>query len=290
MNDQRPINRYRLYMHRTLTDNVNMVFDFVRDNWRLWLKMMIYFLLPFSVPLGTVFAAFYNEGDIFAIESISDMTLVVYLILSVTGCAVVTAMMILLVKWHESHNCTLDECNVSAMWRMLPKASLKCLGIIVISDILIGLSVLLIVFLIGIGALLALLPVFLLCPIMLLEPEGSFSSLVHRAFSLGYKKWGALILIAGVMGVVAIIMNNAVSFPLSLFLMLRSLLEESAGDTMFWSLLMDIVFYIMCVVQSFIVFVAMGLFVLAMTYHYGSVAAEVEDIGLESDIDNFAHL
>ena len=53
---------------------------------------------------------------------------------------------------------------------------------------------------------------------------------------------------------------------------------------------MDVCDYVLSVAQCFMFFVEMGLFVLAMTYHYGSVVAETEDIGLESDIDNFAQL
>ena len=46
----------------------------------------------------------------------------------------------------------------------------------------------------------------------------------------------------------------------------------------------------MCVAECFVVFVGIGMFVLAITFHYGSVATEAEDLGLESDIDDFAKL
>ena len=280
------MNSYRLYRNRTLTENMNMVFDFVSDNWKLWLKLMVYFLLPFSVLLGTTFATFYKDADSLTF----DLPMALSIVLFVVGSAVVTALMILLVKWYETHDYTLDGCNVSSMWRMLPGASLKCLGFIVIMDLLMGLSLLLAVFIIGIVAMLALLPLFLLCPIMLLEPQNSFLGVFNRAFSLGYKKWGALILIALVMSIVAVLLNNAVTFPLGIFKIIQSLLEESTTDSMFFSLGSDIFFYVMCVAECFMIYVEMGLFILAMTYHYGSVAAEVDDIGLESDIDNFAQL
>lgn len=265
---------------------MNMVFDFVGDNWKLWLKFMVYFLLPFSVLLGTTFATFYKDT-----ESLSfDAPTVISLVLFIVGGAVVTAMMILLVKWYETHDYSLDGCNVAAMWRMLPGASLKCLGYILILELLMGLSLVMVIILIGIGAMLALLPLFLLCPIMLLEPNTSFAGVFSRAFSLGYKKWGALFLIAVVMGIVTMLLNNAVTFPLTIFGYIRSVLEESTTDSTLHSLGVDIFFYVMCVAECFMIYVEMGLFTLAMTYHYGSVAAEVDDIGLESDIENFANL
>ena len=265
---------------------MNMVFDFVGDNWKLWLKLMLYFLLPFSVLLGTTFATFYKDSDSFSF----DTPAVISVVLFIVGYAVVTAMMILLVKWYETHDYSLDGCNVTTMWRMLPGASLKCLGFIVILNLLMGLSLLMAIFLIGIGAMLALLPLYLLCPIMLLEPNTSFSGVFSRAFSLGYKKWGALFLVALVMGIVTVLMNNAITFPLSIFIHFRDVLENPTTNSVFYSLGIDIFFYVMCVAQCFMIYVVTGLFTLAMTYHYGSVAAEVDDIGLENDIENFAQL
>lgn len=281
------MNSRRLYRQRSLTDNVNLVFDFVGENWRLWFKLMIYFLLPFSVVLGTTFATLYRDDT----TSMSGMMAVVSIVLLVVGCAVVTALQILLVKWYEDHDCTLDGCSAGEMWRALPWASFKCLVVIVLCIPLMALAVVAMLIPIpGLVVSFAVLPMFLLCPIMLIESKMPVTELIRRAFSLGYKKWGALILIAVVMGIVAVLLNNAVTFPLGIFMILESLFEGWTIDSALYSLGSDIILYVMCVAESFMIFVEIGLFVLAMTYHYGHVAAEVEDIGLESDIDNFAYL
>ena len=251
------MNSYQLYRNRTLTDNVNLVFDFVGENWRNWFKMMAYFLLPFSVLLGTALATIDFDIDTFS------MAYVVYIILLFAGCAVVTALQILLVQWHETHGGTLDGCSVATMWRMLPRASLKCLGAIAMC---------------------------MVCPIMLLEPKDSLTNNLKRAFALGHKKWGRLILITLIMGVVSLLINNTIFFPMVIYSILDSTFEFSKTNSIFWSFLMDVFEYVTGVAQCFIIFVEMGLFVLAMTYYYGSVATEVEDIGLESDIDNFSNL
>ena len=279
------MNSNRLYRNRSLTDNVNMVFDFVGENWKKWFKMMAYFLLPFSVLLGTSIASFDIETFTF------DMTFVGPVILFIVGCAVVTALQVMLVKWHEDHEGSLDGCSMATMWRMLPQATLKCLLAIVIGTPAIILALLLnIVPIIGLLALFGMLPVFLVAPIMLLEPKDSFMNNTKRAFSLGYKKWGRLILITLIMGAVSVLINNAITFPYFMYLALESTLELSTTSSVFWSFLIDIFKYVISVAQCFMIFVEMGLFVLAMTYYYGSVATEVEDIGLESDIDNFAQL
>ena len=277
----------RLYRQRSISDTVNMVFDFVGENWRKWFKLMIYFLLPFSVLLGTTIATFYDESS----DSMSTMAYVVSAILFLGGCAVVTALQILLVKWNEAHDGTLDQCEVADMWHIMPKTTLKCLGIIVLWTPLLLLAILCnIIPVIGFAAIFAVLPIFLLCPIMLLESDHSLADLGRRAFSLGFKKWGALIVIAVVMSLVGMLINNAATFPLGIFLVVESLFEQSESDSMIWSFVMDVIRYVLCVAACFMIFVEIGLFVLAMTIHYGSVATEVEDIGLENDIDNFANL
>ena len=245
--------------------------------------MMAYFLLPFSVLLGTMLANFDIEMSSFR------MTYVVASgILSFVGCAVVTALQILLLKWHETHNGTLDGCDMGTMWRMLPKSALKCLVVIIIGTPLIVASFLFPI--IGLVAVFAMLPVFLICPIMLLEPKDSLVNNTKRAFSLGHKKWGRLILLALIMGLVSILINNAAAFPRAIYTIAESVFEFSTTDNVIWSFIMDVCDYVLSVAQCFMFFVEMGLFVLAMTYHYGSVVAETEDFGLESDIDNFAQL
>ncbi len=277
------MNNNRLYKNRTLTDNVNMVFDFVGENWRKWFKMMAYFLLPFSVLLGTMLANF----DI-KMSSFSMTYVVASGILSFVGCAVVTALQILLLKWHETHNGTLDGCDMGTMWRMLPQSALKCLVVIIIGTPLIVASFLFPI--IGLVAVFAMLPVFLICPIMLLEPKDSLVNNTKRAFSLGHKKWGRLILITLIMGIVSFLINNAITFPMGIYTILDSTLQFSTTDSVFWSFLLDVFNYVISVAQCFMFFVEMGLFVLAMTYYYGSVTTEFEDMGLESDIENFAQL
>ena len=264
-----------------------MVFDFVGDNWRQWFKLMVYFLLPFSVLLGTTLATVFDETS----SSMSDMGYVISAILIVLGCTVVTALEILLVKWYETHNYTLEACDVADMWRMLSRTAFKCLGIILLWTPVVVLAIMTMAIpIFGLVVFFAILPVFLLCPIMLLEPPSSFSNLVSRAFSLGYKKWGTLILTAVVMGIVAILLNYSFSFLMGFFSSIELFFEQSTTDSVFWSFIYDILVYVLCVAGCFIIFVEIGLFVLAMTFYYGSVAAEAEDIGLESDIENFANL
>ena len=274
-------------MNRTITDNVNLVFDFVGENWRLWLKVMIYYLMPFSVLLGTTIATFYDDSD----KSMSSMMTTISIVLFIVGCIVVTTLQLLLVKWNESHDGTLDGCDATTLWHQSPKAFFKCMGIMVLWTPLVALGIIAIVIpIVGLVVTFAVLPVFFMCPIMLLEQENSFSSITGRAFSLGFKKWGKLILIAVIMVIVALLLNNTVTFPLGLFNAMELLLADSSPDSTTWSFVSDIVHYILYVAECFMIFVEIGLFVLAMTFHYGSVAAEVEDIGLDSDIENFAQL
>lgn len=274
-------------MNRTLTEILNKVFDFVGENWRQWFKIMIYYLLPFSALLGTTLASVYRGS----FTSMPDMAYAVSIALFIVGCAVVTALQILLVKWYDTHNYTLEGCNAATLWREMPKTFLKCLGIVVLGTPFVALAITSIIIpIVGFILVFAGLPVFMVCPIMILESQKSLLGSIKRAFSLGYKKWWSLILVAVVMVLVAILINNAITFPLGIFMVLQSTLELETHGSVIWSFIIDCLFYIMSVAECFIIFVEIGLFVLAMTYHYGNVAAEVEDIGLESDIDNFAHL
>ena len=281
------MNNYQLYRRRTLSDNVNMVFDFVGENWKKWLKMMAYFLLPFSVILGTAIATFYSDNE----TSMSGMAYALFIVLFIVGSAVATALEMMLIRWYDTHGGTLDGCTMAAMWRLLPGAALRCLFLIVTSIPILVLAVLAIIIPIaGLAGIFAVLPVFLAAPVMLLEPKDTLINVYKRAFSLGYKKWGALILVTLIMGLVWFLLNNATAFPLGMVSELKELLIDPNADSVFWSFAADITTYVLCVAGSFITFIEIGLSIHAITCHYCSVTAEVEDIGLENDIDNFAQL
>ena len=44
--------KIRLYERRSLTGKVNTVFDFIHVNWRPWLRLTVYVLLPISIVAG----------------------------------------------------------------------------------------------------------------------------------------------------------------------------------------------------------------------------------------------
>ncbi|MBR2085020.1 MAG: hypothetical protein IJ879_10615, partial [Muribaculaceae bacterium] len=135
------MNNYQLYRNRSVSDNVNMVFDFVGENWKKWLMMKVYFLLPFSVILGIVIATFYSDTD----TPMSSTAYMLFIVLFILGCAVATALEMLLIQWRETHGGTLDGCDMAAMWRMMPRATLRCLLLIVTSIPILLLAVLAII-------------------------------------------------------------------------------------------------------------------------------------------------
>ena len=288
-------NRHPLYKVRSTSEKMNVAFDFVRENWRQWLKFSLYFLLPLSVIQASVGNALMNV--IFAEKDFTGSLAVIGSLVFFVGLAVDTALMIMLIKWCLNHTDGLSQCTMSHLWRVMPQASAKCLLawliIVIITIPVMVISVLgsLIIPLLVVIVFFVLLPVLIICPIYLLEENVAIVPAAKRAFSLGYKRWGEIILVALVMLITVMMLGNAIHIPYFFALFFQE--QFSSGNiegSFVWKMVLDAIVYVLTVMECFSWYLGLALFTIVLTYHYGSVAAAVEDIALVNDIDDFANL
>lgn len=287
-------NPHPLYKSRTMTEKMNVSFDFVRENWRQWLKFSLYFLLPLSIVQGAAVDSFWDmQNDIKAFSwSVIVLNVSVFFI----GLAVDTALMIMFIKWCQTHSDGLSQCSMSYLRSVMPKATLRCLMawlvifvitlpallVSVLGSIVIPFFVIIVFFL--------LLPLLMMCPIYLLEDNATFVSSLKRSFSLGLKRWGAIILVAVVAILTIVFLENVVNIPYVVANFVKAqIFSNTDTESLVWKVLLEMLVYVVNVLHCFVTYLGIAMFTLVMTYHYGSLAVEVENVDLESEIDNFAN-
>lgn len=286
-------NKHPLYMKRTMTEKINVTFDFVRDNWRQWLKFSLYFLLPISVlqalGLNAIVDAMENKFPTTAVT----ITSLLYLL----GTGIDTALMLLLLKWTLTHDDGLEHCDMAYLRHTMPKASLKC-TLVWLIIVLCSAPVFIVAILgaiifpfMGLIAFFALLPLTLVCPVYILEDNARFWTSFKRGFRLGFKRWGAIILVAAVMLVTVMILQNFVNIPTIIATIYKGdFSTTSSTESLGWHMALNIGYYVMLILYCFISYLGIAMFTLTIAYHYGSVVSDVEDYSLESEIDNFAQM
>ena len=281
-----------LYTRRTVSEVVNTTFDFVKENWRPWLRLSVYVMLPISIVQGmglnSIFAALFNDTDF------PVMAVVIAGVFTLIGAAACSALQIALLKWYDTHDDRLERASLTSMRPMLLSYFLKCLPIWLLIALVslpgtaVSLAVSLLLPVAVLLFLAAMLPVWLTAPVYLLE-GCSFWVAVKRAFVLGYSRWLKLVGVGFCMALAAMIMQNLTTIPWSVLLVsVQTLGDKSSAYE--WKVFSELMFYVFTILQCMVAYLGMSFFVLAMSFYYANVATDVDQVNIESEIENFENL
>lgn len=281
-----------LYTSRTVSEVVNATFEFVKENWRPWLRLSLYVMLPISIiqgmGLNNIFAAIFNDSDF------PVMAAVIAGAFTLIGAAACTALQIAMLKWYDTHDDRLERASLTNMRPMLLKYFLKSLPIWLLIAVvsLPGMAVSLAVsLLLPVAVLLflaAMLPLWLVAPVYLLE-ECPFWVALKRAFVLGYSRWLKLVGVGFCMALAAMIMQNLTTIPWSVSLVFIQTLGDMSSAYE-WKVFSELLFYVFTILQCMMAYMGMSFFVLAMSFYYANVATDVDQVNIESEIENFENL
>ena len=281
-----------LYAVRTVSEIVNATFDFIKENWRQWMRLAAYVLVPVSIVQGmgvnNIFAALFNETDF------PVMAVVIAVVFTLVGSAACSALMIAMFQWYDTHDDRLQSASLTAMRRMLVKYFVKCLPmwliitLVLLPGMMLSVALSLALPFAILLYLAAMLPLWLIAPVYLLEGCSLWMA-VKRAFVLGYSRWGKLVGLAFSMALAVIIMQNLTTIPWTISLVtLETLGNKSMAFG--WKVFSELMFYLFTILQCLVAYLGMSFFVIAMLLHYTSVASEVEQVNIESEIENFENL
>lgn len=285
-------NKIPLYAERTVSEQVNTTFDLVRSQWRQWLRMSAYVLLPLSIVQGlgvnNILAAILYDTD-FPVAS-GVMAGVVALV----GLSLMSALMIELLRWHHTHADGLQGVTFAQLWPRLWRSALKCVPawllavVIMVPGILLAMVMSLLIPVMVLLFVAAMLPLWQVPPVYLLEGVG-FWTAFRRAFQLGYSRWGKLVGLNFMMLVAVLIIQSTTTIPMTVAGVAVSELGHSSSAYEL-KVFMQLMVYLGAVLHSVVTYVGLSLTVIANTLYYTSVGTEVEQVNIESEIENFENL
>ena len=137
-----------------------------------------------------------------------------------------------------------------------------------------------------------IIPLSMAMPVYIFEDDESAWGAVRRSISLGFHSLWSLLGLMIVVGLLANVLQTVTTLPWYISFLVQVVLTSSdAGqDTFANSPIYNFIGYLLSVFMNFGMYLTMSLSTIALAYHYGSVAEEVDGLSVVDDIENFEQL
>ena len=307
--------RIPLYASRSIGETLSATFDFVAQNFVPLIKFLSAFLLPVSALMGLSYQSLVSS---FAhIEDYDDETelilsavtgyIPVFVLCLIGALLTVAVTYTLMQKYQQRDNLlkgiTLNEIKPLLkhnLWRLLKMLLLLTLiGMVAfVALVLVAAMIMAIggkfevfLFLLYVAMLAIALPLGLVLPMCVFEPELSLFSCVKKALRLGFKTWGTLFVVMLVITMLVQIVSVILIIPFmfttvsSMFFEIDSSQYASLAYTN--SAWFSVLTFASSLLFCFGLLLMSALSFVAFAFCYGRAADKVEGVSVKNAVQNF---
>lgn len=307
--------RIPLYASRSIGETLSATFDFVAQNFVPLIKFLSAFLLPVSALMGLSYQSLLSS---FAhIEDYDDETelilsavtgyIPVFVLCLIGALLTVAVTYTLMQKYQQRDNLlkgiTLNEIKPLLkhnLWRLLKMLLLLTLiGMVAfVALVLVAAMIMAIggkfeafLFLLYVAMLAIALPLGLVLPMCVFEPELSLFSCVKKALRLGFKTWGTLFVVMLVITMLVQIVSVILIIPFmfttvaSMFFEIDSSQYASLAYTN--SAWFSVLTFASSLLFCFGLLLMSALSFVAFAFCYGRAADKVEGVSVKNAVQNF---
>ena len=307
--------RINLYASRSIGETLSATFDFVTQNFVSLIKFLSAFLLPVSALMGlsyqSMFSSFAN------IENLNDeteqilsvvMSYLPVLVLCLIGALLTVAVTYTLMQKYQQRDNLLKGLTLSEikpllkhnLWRVFKMLLLLTLLGIVAFVVLVLVATMIMsigskfeafLFLLYMAMLAIALPLGLVLPLCVFEPELGLFSCVKKALRLGFKTWGTLFVVMLVITMLVQIVSFILMIPF-LFTTMASIFFE-IDSTQYASLAytssawFSVLTFASSLLFCFGLLLMSALSFVAFAFCYGRAADKVEGVSVKNAVQNF---
>lgn len=307
--------RINLYASRSIGETLSATFDFVTQNFVSLIKFLSAFLLPVSALMGlsyqSMFSSFAN------IENLNDeteqilsvvMSYLPVLVLCLIGALLTVAVTYTLMQKYQQRDNLLKGLTLSEikpllkhnLWRVFKMLLLLTLLGIVAFVVLVLVATMIMsigskfeafLFLLYMAMLAIALPLGLVLPLCVFEPELGLFSCVKKALRLGFKTWGTLFVVMLVITMLVQIVSFILMIPF-LFTTMTTMFFE-IDSTQYASLAytssawFSVLTFASSLLFCFGLLLMSALSFVAFAFCYGRAADKVEGVSVKNAVQNF---
>lgn len=307
--------RINLYASRSIGETLSATFDFVTQNFVPLIKFLSAFLLPVSALMGLSYQSMFSS---FAhIDNLNDeteqilsvvMSYLPVLVLCLIGALLTVAVTYTLMQKYQQRDNLLKGLTLSEikpllkhnLWRVLKMLLLLTLIGIVAFVVLVLVATMIIsigskfeafLFLLYMAMLAIALPLGLVLPLCVFEPELGLFSCVKKALRLGFKTWGTLFVVMLVITMLVQIVSFILMIPF-LFTTMTTMFFE-IDSTQYASLAytssawFSVLTFASSLLFCFGLLLMSALSFVAFAFCYGRAADKVEGVSVKNAVQNF---
>lgn len=301
--------KIELYVVRTFGEKFSATFDFISDNWRVLLRFLTYIYLPMAVVLALftydymdMFAQLEegaSEAEALGVAGKYGLATVLYGLAYIASTGAVYGLMRQYFSRAEGLN-GLSWRDFQPVWTRGMMRGLNVtvmfwvamLGVVIVAALLALLSRWLLLP-VAVALVVCLVPLALLCPAYMLEDNGLWAS-VGKAYRLGFRTWGGIVLTLLVVGIISYLLAIAVSLPWYVCIGLKTVFVYGAADGEAPSFISSSAFsflsYLASIVQIFGALLLYTIGYVACAFLYGHAAEKVDAVTANEGIERFEQL
>ena len=309
--------RINLYASRSIGETLSATFDFVTQNFVPLIKFLSAFLLPVSALMGLSYQSMFSSLAHIHIVDINDETALILsvvmgyvpvFVLCLIGALLTVAVTYTLMQKYQQRDNLLKGLTLSEikpllkhnLWRVFKMLLLLTLiGIVAfVVLVLVATMIMLIgskfeafLFLLYMAMLAIALPLGLVLPMCVFEPELSLFSCVKKALRLGFKTWGTLFVVMLVITMLVQIVSFILMIPF-LFTTMTTMFFE-IDSTQYASLAytssawFSVLTFASSLLFCFGLLLMSALSFVAFAFCYGRAADKVEGVSVKNAVQNF---
>lgn len=307
--------RINLYVSRSIGETLSATFDFVTQNFVPLIKFLSAFLLPVSALMGLSYQSMFSS---FAhIDNLNDeteqilsvvMSYLPVLVLCLIGALLTVAVTYTLMQKYQQRDNLLKGLTLSEikpllkhnLWRVFKMLLLLTLLGIVAFVVLVLVAMMIMsigskfdafLFLLYMAMLAIALPLGLVLPLCVFEPELGLFSCVKKALRLGFKTWGTLFVVMLVITMLVQIVSFILMIPF-LFTTMTTMFFE-IDSTQYASLAytssawFSVLTFASSLLFCFGLLLMSALSFVAFAFCYGRAADKVEGVSVKNAVQNF---
>ena len=307
--------RINLYASRSIGETLSATFDFVTQNFVPLIKFLSAFLLPVSALMGLSYQSMFSSfANIENLNDETDMILSVVtsylpvLLLCLIGALLTVAVTYTLMQKYQQRDNLLKGLTLSEikpllkhnLWRVFKMLLLLTLLGIVAFVVLVLVATMIMsigskfeafLFLLYMAMLAIALPLGLVLPLCVFEPELGLFSCVKKALRLGFKTWGTLFVVMLVITMLVQIVSFILMIPF-LFTTMTTMFFE-IDSTQYASLAytssawFSVLTFASSLLFCFGLLLMSALSFVAFAFCYGRAADKVEGVSVKNAVQNF---
>jgi ABC-type sugar transport system permease subunit len=307
--------RIHLYASRSIGETLSATFDFVTQNFVPLIKFLSAFLLPVSALMGLSYQSMFSS---FAhIDNLNDeteqilsvvMSYLPVLLLSLIGALLTVAVTYTLMQKYQQRDNLLKGLTLSEikpllkhnLWRVLKMLLLLTLIGIVAFVVLVLVATMIMsigskfeafLFLLYMAMLAIALPLGLVLPMCVFEPELGLFSCVKKALRLGFKTWGTLFVVMLVITMLVQIVSFILMIPFLFTTMTTMFFEIDSSQYASLAYTSSAWFSVLTFASSLLfcfgLLLMSALSFVAFAFCYGRAADKVEGVSVKNAVQNF---